>query len=343
MSLGPSEVGSESAAFAVIASACKAVIKIRDVQMGEALLEHALSSEWKFSHKTWRTELINHIVHRTILLAPAMLVTICLVAFLLISNAGSALGQTGGGGQAQNPAPSATASPAPGDGSDTDLMLIKVCTEDSESGEFTCVEQQLPRDQVVQEGPTGQGCVSGECFAELEIKDLGSSITAGSNDPFSIRAFDLLSTYVYRLEVNVKSGGVRFSQSCSSHGEFYIFTSGASEYTREFTAYGCTAGQAQIGIKLKRVDNNELLVNLTRNINVTAAPTPQPTVTTTPEPTDTPTPEAGTITWDTDLEPEQDGDEYGYEEREFGDIDDDDFQLDGRNYDITHLKWGRLR
>ena len=111
------------------------------------------------------------------------------------------------------------------------------------------------------------------------------------------------------------------------------------EYTRNFTAYGCTAGQAQIGIKLKRVDNDETLVNLTRNVTITAAQTPQPTVTTTPEPTSTPTPEAGTITWDTDMEPEQDGDEYGYEEREFGDIDDDDFRLDGRNYDITYLKW----
>ena len=145
-----------------------------------------------------------------------MIATICLVVFLFLLNAGSALGQTGGGGQTQDPTPSATASPAPGDGSDTDLMLIEVCTEDSESGEFTCVEQQLPRDQVVQDGATGQGCISGECFAELEIKDLGGSIAVGSNDPFSIRAFDLLSAYDYRLEVSVKSGGVRFSQSCSS-------------------------------------------------------------------------------------------------------------------------------
>ena len=306
---------------------------------GKTLSERALSAELTYSFKTWRTKLTNRIAHRTIRLVPAMLVTIGLVAFLLFLTASSALGQAGGGGQAQNPTPSATASPAPGDGSDADLMLIKVCTEDSESGEFTCVEQQLPRDQVVQEGATGQGCVSGECFSELEIKDLGNSITVGSNDPFSIRAFDLLSAYDYRLEVSVKSGGVRFSQSCASEGEFYIFNSGLLEYTRNFTAYGCTAGQSQIGIKLKRVDNNETLVDLTRNITVTAATTPEPTVTTTPEPTNTPTPEAGTITWDTDLEPEQDGHEYGYEEDEFGDIGDDDFRLDGRNYDITHLKW----
>ena len=41
----------------------------------------------------------------------------------------------------------------------------------------------------------------------------------------------------------------------------------------------------------------------------------------------------------TELESEDEGDEHGYEERDFGDLDDDDFELDGRNYDITFLKW----
>ena len=56
-------------------------------------------------------------------------------------------------------------------------------------------------------------------------------------------------------------------------------------------------------------------------------------------PTRTPAPHSGDITtWTTYFDSEKEGDEYGYEEKDFGDIDEDDFHHDGRWYDITFLK-----
>lgn len=69
------------------------------------------------------------------------------------------------------------------------------------------------------------------------------------------------------------------------------------------------------------------------------APTPTPTSTATPPPT--PTPSFVIKTWTTyiDSERESGGDEYGYDKYDFGDINDDDFRLGGKEYDVDYLKW----
>ena len=142
-------MGSEAAACAVIASACKAVIKFADVQMGEALLERALSSESTFSHKTWRTELTNRIVHRTIRLAPATLVAIALVAFLLFLTTSSALGQDDGSSAATPSATPTSTAGTPTPEADPEepaegTVVREDCIEDGDTGELTCITTTEP-------------------------------------------------------------------------------------------------------------------------------------------------------------------------------------------------------
>ena len=138
---------------------------------------------------------------------------------------------------------------------------------------------------------------------------------------------------------------IGFNSTCSSAQSSYInVPSGRTGYTAAFRVYGCSASGCTVAAELRHVGSTTMVTSATQRVNVTG---PTPTPTRTPRPDDTPTatptspPSSSTTTWSTDLESERESgdDEYGYEERDFGDIDDDDFRHDGVNYDIEHLKW----
>ena len=132
-----------------------------------------------------------------------------------------------------------------------------------------------------------------------------------------------LDTYLYLLSGNGASGAaLAFNDDFGGANSRITKTLLAGTYTIEATTYAAS-------------QTGSFTLTLTDAGVVAPTPTPTPTSTHTP----TAAPSFVATTWSTSLDSEQERDEYGYEERDFGDIDEDDFQLGGRSYDIEYIKW----
>ncbi len=76
---------------------------------------------------------------------------------------------------------------------------------------------------------------------EVEITDLVASIEEGGSDPFSVTAYNLISTDSYVLRVTADNSNTGFDAACTDRQEDVSITPGNTTHTASLTLHGCTA------------------------------------------------------------------------------------------------------
>lgn len=225
------------------------------------------------------------------------------------------------------------------------------------------------------DGVSGKGCDPGSaCYEEIEIRQLSSSLIIGNSDRFKVRAFDLDRNRRYRIRVkrsNAINSDIGFNSRCSYSASTASVPARRSDYERTLTLYACATTGGTVVAELIATSGSTVYATASQRVSVvraTATPTPTtthtprsnvtatptPTATHTPRPnakatstprsnpTSTPTPDLDNgLVWTTYIRSAKDNnnDEYGYEEDDFGSIGDDNFQYGDREYTIESIKW----
>ena len=191
--------------------------------------------------------MINQIVHRTIRLAPAMLVTIGLVAFLLFLTASSALGQTEDSSTAT---PSATSTPTAG-------------TPTPEADP----EEPDDEDDGGVSGSGGSGRVP-----TLTLSGLAGSLDKGRSREFTLAGSTLRTDATYKVRVSRPDGNTTlgFNSNCSDGQDTESLESGSTSDSHRFTLYGCSAGGGTITAEL--LENERVIDDKTKTVSVIGEP-----------------------------------------------------------------------
>ena len=213
--------------------------------------------------------MLNQTGHRITRIAPAIILTITLVAFLLFLTSGNALGQTQTEATATPTAETPTPTPVADSEEPTETTVREDCIEDDATGKLTCTTVTVPVSGS-EGGVVGSG--GGGRVPTLTVARFATSLDKRRSTLVKLAGVTLLTDKSYKLHVKRPIGNraLGFSSNCGTSESTYVVPSGDRSAKYTWTLYGCKAGRGVVTAQL--LEDNIVIGEQTQTVSIIGEP-----------------------------------------------------------------------